>query len=346
MPAVRPDRKRPPPVFNPHGVQPKLVVPPKKGGQDEPTVRFGQSATDFNAVGEFLTCTINGGRKVRGGVGEKRIFSAMSTSGPTSTDSSEKRLKADPNYSGITSSPIPPGPPSQTKLPPIGPPPPTTTAIVQKTPTDPNLATIVSGIKQIDTGLRNTAAEYVKNNFWTITGTTAAASGLATCFGPGVALIPIICTAIASYSPTLAAFIQSPEARTVSDMKRAIQESKEKDRQRIQALIDTADKDQKLKYQKLKGALDRLSNIAASVPDVPTSSTKIVEVIENINKEVKELPKSEEVMDVVPTSQQIESSKPTGPTGGSRHRTKRRHRPSAPTRKRRSSSARRRGDTR
>jgi hypothetical protein len=342
MPSVPRDRTRPPVVYNPHGVQPKLVVPPKKGGQDEPTVQFGQRAIDYDEIGQLLTCTTNGGRKARrGGVGEKRTFEPTSSTGPPG-----KKVRATDDYGSITSSPIPPGPPSQTKLPPIGPPPPTTTAIVQKTPTDPNLATIVSGIKQIDTGLRNTAAEYVKNNFWTITGTTAAATGLATCFGPGVALIPIICTAIASYSPTLAAFIQSPEARTVSDMKRAIQESKEKDRQRIQALIDTADKDQKLKYEKLKGALDRLSNIAASVPDVPTSSTKIVEVIENINKEVKELPKSEEVMDVVPTSQQIESSKPTGTTGGSRRRTKRHRRPSAPTRKRRSSSARRRGDTR
>jgi hypothetical protein len=315
--------------YNPHGVQ------PKKGGQDEPTVRFGQSATDFNAVGKFLTCTTNGGKKVRrGGVGEnKRLFSAIS--GPTDTGSTGKKATAD--FSGITSSPIPPGPPpqvntsSQTLTKPIGTTPPTT-AIIQKTPTDPNLATIVSGMKQIDTGLRNTAAEYVKNNFWTITGTTAAASGLATCFGPGVALIPIICTAIASYSPTLAAFIQSPEARTVSVMKQAIQESKSKDRQRIQALIDTASKDQKQKYEKLKGALDRLSNIAANVPDVPTSSDKIVEVIENINTEVKELPKSEEVKDAVPTDKQIEDAKPTG---GSRRR-----RLSAPTRKvKRSSSS-------
>jgi vacuolar-type H+-ATPase subunit I/STV1 len=197
-------------------------------------------------------------------------------------------------------------------------------------------------MKQIDTGLRNTAADYVKNNFWTITGTTAAATGLATCFGPGVALIPIICTAIASYSPTLAAFIQSPEARTVSVMKQAIKESKEKDRQRIQALINTADEDQKKKYKKLQGALDRLSIIAASVPDVPTSSTKIVEVIENINKEVKELPESKEVMDAVPTSEEIDAAVPTDkqiedakPTGGSRRR-----RLSAPTRKvKRSSSS-------
>ncbi len=303
-------------------------------------MQFGQRVElNYDEIGQFLTCT-TGAKKVRGGVGEnKRLFSAMS--GPTTSVPSDsgpppaKKGPAEYYPSKIGLDSLPPGPPPLSRT-------------INGTTPDPNLATIVSGIKQIDTGLRNTAAEYVKNNFWTITGTTAAASGLATCFGPGVALIPIICTAIASYSPTLAAFIQSPQARTVSVMKQAIQESKEKDRQRIQALIDTADKDQKLKYEKLKGALDRLSNIAASVPDVPTSSTKIVEVIENINKEVKELPKSEEVMDAVPTSEQIESSKPTGPTGGSRHRTKRhrRHRPSAPTRKRRSSSARRRGDTR
>jgi hypothetical protein len=334
-----------PPKFYPHGVQPKLVVPPKKGGQDEPTVQIGQRAIDYDEIGQLLTCT-TGGKKVRGGVGEKRIFPSDTGLPPAKKSQIEK---APADFTGITSSFIAPGAPpqvntgSQTLTKPIGTPPPIPGP---KTSTDPNLATIVSGIKQIDAGLRNTAAEYVKNNFWTITGTTAAASGLATCFGPGVALIPIICTAIASYSPTLAAFIQSPEARTVSVMKQAIKESKEKDRQRIQALIDTADKDQIVKYEKLKGALDRLSNIAASVPDVPTSSTEIVKVIENINKEVKELPKSEEVMDAVPTSEQIADAKPTGTMGGSRRRTKRRHRPSAPTRKRRSSSARRRGDTR
>lgn len=321
MPPMKPGPSRPV-VFNPHG-----VLPPK-GGQQEPTVQFGQSTkTDYDAIGEFLTCSTTGGRKARrGGVNEKRP--SDSPLGPP-----VKRTKTESgtnDFGSVTNIPplIPPGPPSQTK-PPL---PPITAVTVQK-PTDPNLATIVSGMKQIDTGLRNTAAEYVKNNFWTITGTTAAATGLATCFGPGAALIPIICTAIASYSPTLAAFIQSPEAKTVSDMKRAIQESKSKDRQRIQDLINTASKDQKQKYEKLKGALDRLSNIAANVPDVPTSSDKIVEVIENINTEVKELPKSEEVKDAVPTDKQIEDA--TKPTGGSRRR-----RLSAPTRKvKRSSSS-------
>ena len=327
----KPERGPPPRpvVFNPHGVLPSYEVPPKggppKGGEQEPTVQFGQSTkTDYDAIGEFLTCSTTGGRKARrGGVDpppKKRLGD------PIIGPDDGKRQKSTGDYSSISSPLIPPGAPPQ--KPPL---PPTTVVTVQK-PTDPNLATIVSGMKQIDTGLRNTAAEYVKNNFWTITGTTAAATGLATCFGPGAALIPIICTAIASYSPTLAAFIQSPEAKTVSDMKRAIQESKSKDRQRIQDLIDTASKDQKQKYEKLKGALDRLSNIAANVPDVPTSSAKIVEVIENINTEVKELPKSEEVKDAVPTDKQIEDAKPTG---GSRRR-----RLSAPTRKvKRSSSS-------
>ena len=341
MPAVRGQPK--PVVFNPHGVLPPYGVPPKggplKGGEQEPTVQFGQSTkTDYDAIGEFLTCSTTGGRKARrGGVNPPPTTGKRFSDTPLGPDAKKPRPTDD--FSGVTNIPplIPPGPPSQTK-PPL-PPTPTTAVTLQK-PTDPNLATIVSGMKQIDTGLRNTAAEYVKNNFWTITGTTAAATGLATCFGPGAALIPIICTAIASYSPTLAAFIQSPEAKTVSDMKRAIQESKSKDRQRIQDLIDTASKDQKQKYEKLKGALDRLSNIAANVPDVPTSSAKIVEVIENINTEVKELPKSEEVKDAVPTDKQIEDA--TKPTGGSRRR-----RPSLPTRKvRRSSYGRTRGGTR
>lgn len=299
----------------------------------EPTVEFGQSSeADYNAVARTALCVASGGKRVRGGVVEKRRL-------PGEEEPAAKRR----GTNGIVGPDAALGSPP----PPPGPPPPPATK-------DADIAKVADGLKLIDSGLRGKAADIVGKNLWKITG-TGAASMAASCMGPGWALLPPIVLGLSMYSDVAAIFVASPRARTIAELRKCIEDSKAKAKADIERVIAASKGDTAKRATDVRNAIDRLAALAKKADAIPAApAPAAAEQVAAVAEEVKEA-----VAEAPPPSQVDSPAAPVAavdvgafariPPGQGGRRTKRhhrRHRLSAPTRKARSSSSKRKRYTR
>jgi len=300
---------------------------------DEPTIQFSPDASpEYAAIAAAISCT-TGGRKKRGGVGEKRLtaserFIEREREAEAAAEAA-KRQKSESKV-GVFGAPAPASP-------------------MPMVPgdVDPNTQKIAEGLKMIDDGIRKKAAGVVEKNLWTIMGLTVA-SGAAACVAPQLALLPPIAAMMALYSPSFAAKIKTPGGVSLSQLENLVRSAKTNASMEVEKQIATAKKDQKNQAAKLTGALDRLSALTAKKDKIVALFDKLSGIADRASTPKKP---AETVALIEETKAAVESApepEPAAPAPASMDTTagSRRRRASAPKRTRRSSSGRRRRYTR
>ena len=304
-----------------------------------PTIQFSSvgGPPDYTAIAAAISCA-SGGRKKRGGVGEKRQtaserFAEREREAEAAAEAAKKQKTE--SKVGVFGAPAPA---------PASPMPMVPGAV------DPNTQKIAEGLKMIDDGIRKKAAGVVEKNLWTIMGLTVA-SGAAACVAPQLALLPPIAAMMALYSPSLAASIRTPGGVTLSQLDNLVRSAKTKATMEVEKQIATAKKDQKNQLAKLTGALDRLSALTAKKDKIVTLFDKLSKIADRAStpkKPAETIALIEETKAAVESAPEPEPAPPApvapvamDTSGGSRRR-----RVSAPKRTRRSSSGRRRRYTR